>query len=47
MPEARLHYQDHLDNLEKNCLGGIDLVVASLDRTWRQSSTRTWSSRSW
>jgi phosphate transport system protein len=33
MPEARLHYQDHLENLEKNCLGGVDLVVASLDRT--------------
>jgi phosphate transport system protein len=33
MAEARLHYQDHLDNLEKNCLGGLDLVVASLDRT--------------
>ncbi len=33
MPEARLHYQDHLDNLEKNCLGGLDLVIASLDRT--------------
>ena len=32
MAEARLHYQDHLDNLEKNCLGGLDLVVASLDR---------------
>jgi phosphate transport system protein len=33
MPEARLHYQDHLDALEKNCLGGLDLVIASLDRT--------------
>jgi phosphate transport system protein len=33
MAEARLHYQDHLDALEKNCLGGLDLVVASLDRT--------------
>ena len=33
MPEARLHYQDHLDNLEKNALGGLDLVIASLDRT--------------
>jgi phosphate transport system protein len=33
MAEARLHYQDHLDNLEKNCLDGINLVVASLDRT--------------
>jgi phosphate transport system protein len=33
MAEARLHYQDHLDNLERNCLGGLDLVVASLDRT--------------
>jgi phosphate transport system protein len=33
MPEARLHYQDHLDALERNALGGLDLVVASLDRT--------------
>src|SRR3954463_12332763 len=33
MAEARLHYQDHLDNLERNCLSGIDLVVGSLDRT--------------
>src|SRR3954462_6346553 len=33
MAEARLHYQDPLDNLERNCLGGLDLVVASLNRT--------------
>jgi phosphate transport system protein len=33
MPEVRLHYQDHLDNLERNALGGLDLVIASLDRT--------------
>jgi phosphate transport system protein len=33
MPEARMHYQDQLDELERNCLGGLDLVVASLDRT--------------
>ncbi len=33
MPEARLHYQDQLDELEKNCLSGLDLVIASLDRT--------------
>jgi phosphate transport system protein len=33
MPEARMHYQDHLDELERNALGGLDLVVASLDRT--------------
>ena len=33
MAEARLHYQDQLDALEKNCLGGLDLVIASLDRT--------------
>ena len=33
MPEARMHYQDQLDTLEKNCLGGLDLVIASLDRT--------------
>jgi phosphate transport system protein len=33
MAEARLHYQDHLEELERNCLGGLDLVIASLDRT--------------
>ena len=33
MPEARLHYQDHLEALESNCLSGLDLVIASLDRT--------------
>jgi phosphate transport system protein len=33
MPEVRLNYQDQLDALEKNCLSGIDLVIASLDRT--------------
>ena len=33
MPEARMHYQDHLEALEKNALGGLDLVIASLDRT--------------
>jgi phosphate transport system protein len=33
MPEARMHYQDHLDELERNALGGLDLVVASRDRT--------------
>jgi phosphate transport system protein len=33
MPEARLHYADHLEELERNALGGLDLVIASLDRT--------------
>jgi phosphate transport system protein len=33
MPEARMHYQDQLDELEKNALGGLDLVITSLDRT--------------
>jgi phosphate transport system protein len=33
MPEGRLHYQDQLESLEKNCLGGLDLVIGSLDRT--------------
>ena len=33
MPEARMHYQDQLDGLERNALGGLDLVIASLDRT--------------
>ena len=33
MPEGRVQYQDQLDALESNCLGGLDLVIASLDRT--------------
>jgi phosphate transport system protein len=33
MAEGRLHYQDQLDALEKNCLGGLDLVISSIDRT--------------
>jgi phosphate transport system protein len=33
MAEARLHYQDQLDALETNCLGGLDLVISSVDRT--------------
>jgi phosphate transport system protein len=33
MPAPRMHYQDQLDELERNCLGGLDLVIASLDRT--------------
>jgi phosphate transport system protein len=34
MPEqARLHYQEELEKLEARALGGLDLVVASLDRT--------------
>jgi phosphate transport system protein len=33
MPEARSHYQDDLDSLEANCLGGLDLVISALDRT--------------
>jgi phosphate transport system protein len=33
MPEARMHYQDQLDTLEHKCMGGLDLVIASLDRT--------------
>jgi phosphate transport system protein len=28
-----MHYQDQLDGLERNALGGLDLVIASLDRT--------------
>jgi phosphate transport system protein len=30
--EARLHYQDELRELEKNAMGGLDLVVEQLDR---------------
>jgi len=33
MAEARLHYEGQLDELGRNCLGGLDLVTASLDRT--------------
>jgi phosphate transport system protein len=34
MPEpARMHYQDDLENLERTALDGLDLVIASLDRT--------------
>jgi phosphate transport system protein len=33
MAEVRLHYQEDLANLEQRALGGIDLVVAALDRT--------------
>ena len=34
MPEkTRLHYQEELANLEQRALGGLDLVVESLDRT--------------
>jgi phosphate transport system protein len=33
MAEARMHYQDQLDALERNCISGLDLVITSLDRT--------------
>ena len=34
MPDTtRLHYQEELGNLEERALGGLDLVVESLDRT--------------
>jgi len=33
MAEVRLHYQEELANLEQRALTGIDLVIASLDRT--------------
>jgi phosphate transport system protein len=33
MPDVRLHYRDELDNLEHSALDGLDLVVASLNRT--------------
>jgi len=32
MPQTRLHYQQELDQLEEAALGGIDLVIAQLDR---------------
>jgi phosphate transport system protein len=34
MPDkTRLHYQEELEKLEERALGGLDLVVAALDRT--------------
>jgi phosphate transport system protein len=30
---VRIHYQEELEQLEERALGGLDLVVASLDRT--------------
>jgi phosphate transport system protein len=34
MPEhTRLHYQEELERLEERALGGLDLVVAAMDRT--------------
>jgi phosphate transport system protein len=34
MPDqTRLHYQEELERLEERALGGLDLVVAALDRT--------------
>jgi len=33
MPDVRLHYRDELENLERSALSGLDLVVASLERT--------------
>jgi phosphate transport system protein len=34
MPEpTRLHYQEELDQLESRALGGLDMVIQSLDRT--------------
>jgi phosphate transport system protein len=34
MPEhTRLHYQDELQGLERSALGGLDLVMAAIDRT--------------
>jgi phosphate transport system protein len=33
MPEVRLHYRDELEDLERQALGGVELVIASLERT--------------
>jgi phosphate transport system protein len=33
MATARLHFQEELKTLETQCLGALDLVVATLDRT--------------
>jgi phosphate transport system protein len=30
---TRLHYQDELEQLERSALGGLDLVMAAIDRT--------------
>src|SRR4051812_14661757 len=32
MPETRVHFQEELRRLEEQALGGLDLVVAALDR---------------
>jgi phosphate transport system protein len=33
MPEVRLHYRDELEELERKALGGVELVITSLERT--------------
>src|ERR671927_1427785 len=33
MATARLHFQQELKSLEEQCLGALDMVVATLDRT--------------
>lgn len=33
MTEARIHYQEELADLERRALNGLDLVIATLDRT--------------
>ena len=33
MTEARIHYQEELEGLERRALDGLDLVIHSLDRT--------------
>ena len=33
VPEARRHFQEELHNLEEMALGGLDMVIAALDRT--------------
>jgi phosphate transport system protein len=33
MPEVRLHYRDELEDLERKALGGVELVISSLERT--------------
>ena len=33
MTTGRAHFQEELRSLEEQCLGGLDLVVTTLDRT--------------
>jgi phosphate transport system protein len=40
MAETRIHFSEELDELERQALGGLDLVVAALDRTLEALQTQ-------